>query len=188
MIDDVFVENIIKREKTTANRLFTIMSVIATVLLIFFLNAFPILLGYNIIFLTGIISFGLGYLCYWLNKRQNVEYETSLTNDEFTLTRIYNESKRELITEFKIKECKRIAPLTADTFKSDLSEGKLTLNATRLHDYAISDNNWYCLVDSDGYKFVVIFEFQEKMYKAFRRYNPRATKPMPMPVIKEEDK
>ena len=187
MIDDVFVENIVKREKTTANKLFTIMSVIATVLLIFFLNAFPILLGYNVIFATGIVSFGIGYLCYWLNKRQNVEYETSLTNDEFTLSKIYNETKRELITEFKIQECKRIAPVTGDNFKSDLSEAKLILNATRLHDYAISDKNWYCLVDSEGYKFIVIFEFQEKMYKAFRRYNPRNTHFMRIVDKPEED-
>ena len=45
---------------------------------------------------------------------------------------------------------------------------------------------WYCCFTQDGYKFVVVFVFKPEMYKVFRRYNPRATKPMPMPIIKED--
>ena len=175
MIDDVFVENIVARKKTPANSIFSICTILATFILGAALNIFPILLGYNVIFLTGILTFGLGVLCYFLNKRQNIEYEISLTNENFTVTRIYYQTKRELITEFDLHECIRIAPTTADTFAEDLKSGSLTINSTSLKDYKICEENWYCLVNSDELKYVVIFEFKEKMYKAFRKYNPRNT-------------
>ena len=53
-------------------------------------------------------------------------------------------------------------------------------------DFPIEDKYWYCCFTQDGYKFVVVFVFKPEMYKVFRRYNPRATKPMPMPIIKED--
>jgi hypothetical protein len=55
------------------------------------------------------------------------------------------------------------------------NEASLHLNATRYKDFEKTDSNWFCFVETDGVKYIVIFEFKEKMYKAFRRYNPRNT-------------
>lgn len=175
MIDDVYVEQFVKREKTALNAMFNVFSIFATVVIIIAINVVPILLGFNIIFFTGLISFGLGVLCWYINRRQNVEYETSLTNDLFSVSRIIAESKRELLADFNVRECERIAPLTADSFNDDLKRAEFVLNSTKYRDYEISDSNWYCFVNSEGVKYIVIFEFKPKMYKAFRRYNPRNT-------------
>ncbi len=175
MIDDIYVENFVKRERSAVNSVFTVCSIALCIVLIVFINVIPVLLGLNVIFFTGVISFGLGFLCFLINRRQHVEYETSITNDNFTVSRILGETKRELLADFELKECKRIAPVTGDNFDSDYKEASLHLNATRYKDFERTDSNWYCFVESDGVKYIVIFEFQEKMYKAFRRYNPRNT-------------
>ncbi len=175
MLDDVFVENFVKREKTAANSLFTVFSVTASIILIVAVFYIPIVLGFNVIFFSAVIAFGVGFLCYILNKRQNIEYETSLTNDNFTVSRILYETKRELLADFSVKDCKKIAPVTDDEFDSLYNEASLHLNATRYKDFEKTDSNWFCFVETDGVKYIVIFEFKEKMYKAFRRYNPRNT-------------
>lgn len=175
LIDDVYVEHFVKREKTALNTMFNVFSISATAIIIFFLNLIPILLGLNIIFITGVLSVGLGVLCWYINKRQNIEYEISLTNDLFTVSRIVAESKRELLADFSVRECERIAPVTASTFEEDQKRAQLTLNTTKYRTFEVTDSNWYCFVNSDGIKYLVIFEFKPKMYKAFRRYNPRNT-------------
>lgn len=175
MIDDVYVEKFIKREKNSLNTMFTTLSVFLTVVAIVFINAIPIYLGINIIFITGLISIGIGVLCWYLNRRQNIEYEVSLTNDLFTITRIIAESKRELLADFNVRECERIAPLTSEHFEEDKKKATFVLNSTKYRDYEVNDSNWYCLVNSEGIKYICIFEFDVKMYKSFRRYNPRNT-------------
>ena len=187
MLDDVFVENYVKREKTIANSLFTVFSITACIVLIAAVIFIPMFLGYNVIFFSAVIAFGIGFLVYILNKRQNVEYETSLTNDNFTISRILYETKRELLADFSVKDCKKIAPVTDDEFDSYYKQASLHLNATRYKDFERKDSNWFCFVETDGVKYIVIFEFQEKMYKAFRRYNPRNTHFMRI-VEKDEDK
>ncbi|MCQ2466193.1 MAG: DUF6106 family protein [Clostridia bacterium] len=175
MIDDVFVEQFVKREKTALNAAFKVLSIFATVVIIVFINVIPMLLGINIIFFTGLISIGIGVLCWFVNRRQNIEYEISITNDLFSVSRIIAESKRELLADFNVRECERIAPTTAGTFEEDLKRAEFVLNSTRYRQYEVSDSNWYCFVNSEGIKYVVIFEFKPKMYKSFRRYNPRNT-------------
>lgn len=175
MIDDVFVEQFVKREKTAYNTAFTVFSITVTAVLIVAINLIPMLFQLNILFITGAISFGIAFLCWFINKRQNVEYEVSVTNDLFSVSRILGETKRELLADFNLRECERIAPVTASTFEEDRGRAQLVLNSTRYRTFEVTDSNWYCFVSSDGIKYIVIFEFKSKMYKAFRRYNPRNT-------------
>lgn len=175
MIDDVYVEHFVKREKNALNTMFSVFSVFLTAVIIVLINVVPIWLGINIIFITGLLSIGLGVLCWFLNRRMNIEYEVSVTNDVFTVTRIIAESKRELLADFTIRECERIAPVTSDNFEEDKKKATFVLNSTKYRQYEMTDSNWYCLVCTEGIRYVVIFEFKPKMYKAFRRYNPRNT-------------
>ena len=187
MIDDVFVENFVKREKSVYTTLFKVFSIMATAILILAIFLIPIFLGINVLFVSAVASFAVGFACYYLNTRQNIEFETSLTNDDFTFTKIINENKRELLTSFNLKECNRIAPVTADSFEQDKKDSSLVINATRYSELKKEDSNWYCFVESDGMKYMVIFEFNERMYKAFRRYNPRNTHFMRITAKKDEE-
>jgi len=187
LLDDVFVENFVKREKTAMNAVFNVLCVALTILIIFMVNVIPILFGLNIFFFTGAFSFLIGFLCYLLIGRQNIEYEIALTNDNFSVTKILGERKRVLLADFGLKECKRIAPVTSEDYKSDYEKAELHLNTTSRKEVEISDSNWYCLVSSDGITYIVIFEFKEKMYKAFRRYNPRNTYFMRITDKKDEE-
>ena len=130
MIDDVYIEDFVKRKKGTADLLFRICIIFATTLLILFLNIVPIIFGYNIIYFTGLISFGIGWLCYIIIRNTNIEYEISLTNDNFAVTRIIAQKKRELLYDFSVKECDYIAPVTCDRYKDDRAKSSFALNLT----------------------------------------------------------
>ena len=90
------------------------------------------------------------------------------------------------LVSFSLKECEYIGPVTSDRFNSDRKNANFLVRLTERTDFPIDDDHWYCCLTQDGYKFVVVFVFKPEMYKVFRRYNPRATKPMAMPIIKEE--
>lgn len=184
MLQDVFVEKFIVKNKGIYPILFAMFSTVLTIFIVIVLNVVPILLGYNIIFFTGIISFGLCYLCYYINKMQKTEYEISLTNDMFTVTRILAQEKREVLCDFNLKDCLRIGPVTEEKFAEAKKDSEFTLNCTEDKEYLIDEKNWYFYVSDSGVKYLIIFEFDARMYKAFRRYNPRNTF---FTVVKEEN-
>ncbi|MBR2524807.1 MAG: hypothetical protein IKE53_10290 [Clostridiales bacterium] len=119
MIQDSFIEVHYKRKNGVYGILFTIFSIIALLIVITVLNVVPIFMGYNIIYFTGLISFGLCYLVYLINKKQHLVYEIEISNDEFDVARIIANKKREELASFSIKDCEYIGPVTSDRFSED---------------------------------------------------------------------
>lgn len=175
-MEDLFYENCVKRDHGTMGKLFPVLSITALVIFMVFLNGIPILFGYNIIYFTGMISFGLCYLEYSLIKNLNIEYQIEITNDSFEVTKITNQKKLDLLADFSIKDCEYIGPVTSDRFTDDLEKSEYSLNCTSNRVYNISDDIWYVFITQDKIKFTVVFNFNEEMYPIFRRYNPRGTK------------
>ena len=175
-MEDLFFESCVKRDHGTKGKLFPIVTVTALVIFMVFFNGIPIIFGYNIIYFTGMISFGLSYLVYRINKNMNIEYQIEITNDNFEVTKITNRKKMEMLSSFSIKECEYIGPISSDRFADDVNKADFTLNCTAYKDYDISDDIWYVFLTQDRTPYMVIFEFDEQMYPIFRRYNPRGTK------------
>ena len=96
MADGLSYQNVVKRDNGKLGILFPIFSITALVIFIVFFNAIPILLGINIIYFTGMISFGLSYLVYRLIKNQNVVFDITSDGDDLTINRIKGGRKRGL--------------------------------------------------------------------------------------------
>lgn len=173
MIQDSFIEVHYKRNNGVYGILFTIFSIIALLIVITVLNVVPIFMGYNIIYFTGLISFGLCYLVYLINKKQHLVYEIEISNDEFDVARIIANKKREELASFSIKDCEYIGPVTSDRFSEDSANSEFVLNVSSERKIAVDDSNWYAYVDQSGLKYIVAFVFKDEMYPVFRRYNPR---------------
>lgn len=186
MIQDSFIETSVVRNNGTAGVIYKIGLVIAAIFLIVFINFIPICLGYSLFLLTGSLSFGIVYGVIILIKRQRKEYEIEISNDLFDTAIIFGDSKREDLVSFSIKECEYIGPVTSDRFEQDKKNANYVLKITDLKEFPIEDKYWYCFLTYESMKLVVVFHYKDEMYPVFRRYNPRATKPMP--VIKKDSK
>lgn len=186
MLQDSFVETSVKRENGIAGLVLKVVLVMASIFLIFFINYIPLTYGLNIWLITGSVSFGIvaGVVALW--KRQKKEYEIEISNDLFDCAMIFGNDKREDLISFSIKECEYIGPVTSDRYESDKNSADYVLKMTDYKDFPIEDKYWYCNVNTESMKIVVVFIYKEEMYPVFRRYNPRATKPMVMPPKAKE--
>ena len=102
MLDDIFVELSYKRNGGRYRIVFIICSSIALLIFLAVLNVIPIIMGYNVIFFTGLISFGLVYLLYRLIRHTDMVYEIELSNDIFDTARIIAGKKREELASFSV--------------------------------------------------------------------------------------
>ena len=175
MIQDSFVELCVKRDNKKYRITFAVAASIALLLIIVVINVLPIAMGHNIIYFTGLISFGLIYLLYRIIRNMNMEYEIEISNDTFDVARIIARRKREDLASFSVKDCDYIGPVTADRFGNDRNVSEFVLNVTPDTNLKISDENWYALVNQSGDKYMIVFTFKDEMYPVFKRYNPRNT-------------
>ena len=174
-MEDSFIEKCVKRDQGTMGKVFPVVSITALVIFMVFLNGVPILFGFNIIYFTGMISFGLCYLVYRLIKNLNVDYQIEITNDNFEVTKITNLKKLDVFADFSIKETDYIGSVTSDRFIEDADKSDYVLNCTSKRIYDISDEVWYIFLTQNKVKYTIIFDFDPEMYPIFRRYNPRGT-------------
>jgi len=174
-MEEFYVEKTVKRDNGPLGKVFPFVSIIAALLFIVFLNLIPILLGVNIIYFTGMVSLGIGYLVYRANVSLKVDFQIEITNDQFELTRITNNKKNDLLADFSLKNAEYIGSVTSDRFEDDLKNIQFCINSTSLKKYNISDDNWYIFITENKTPYIIIFEFDSEMYPIFRRYNPRGT-------------
>lgn len=176
MIEDLFIEKSIARENSKSKFVKTTLCIALTIFFLLFVYVFEILFfGTQLIFVAGVISFFAVFLCIKIVKSLSAEYEVSITNDLFNLSKILSKSRREDLVEFTIGECEKIAPLTSDSFNEYFGKAQIKMNATAKRKFIVSDMNWFCYLEISHTRVIVIFEMDPRMYKAFRRYNPRNT-------------
>ncbi len=98
----------------------------------------------------------------------NVEYEYSMTSGVLTFSKIYGGKSRKKVTEFKIKDCTLIAPMSAQDFKARDYEAEKVYSA-------LSSKNardvYFALFEEDGKRAIFYFEATEKALKICKYYN-----------------
>lgn len=188
MLQDSFIEGLVVRKNGINGVIFNVTAVVVAIMLIAVINVYPWLnWGSDVIPVTSFASVAIVFGLVWLMKRQHKEYEYEMSNDFFECAAIKGKEKREDLVSFSIKECEYIGPVTSDRFNSDMANANIRLKLTDLNDFPIEEKYWYFCLTHEGIKFVIVFIFKPEMYQVFRRYNPRATKPMKMPVIEKKE-
>lgn len=186
VLTDSVIEDYIVRKKTASDYVFRVCIIIALVIFILFFNYIILAVFGNVIYFSGMISFGIAYLVYRFVKRTNKEYELSITNEDFSIVEIVDKKKREPLAGFSIRNCEYIGQVTSDRFNEDCSKAEFTINATENRKLEINDSTWYCLVNEDNVRYVVVFPFQNKMYPVFKRYNMRHLQVVDVPQEEDE--
>lgn len=163
-MDEVFVEQIIKRKTSMSGiaiRIICILLVIAG----FFSMLFLGVLGLTI---TALLI----YLTYMAWSYTSIEYEYSFLNGELSVDKIMGQRKRKTIASFDIKNAEIVAPSMSD-------EVVRRVNNTVTKDYSTGykGGNLYSMIinDADGLK-QVLFEPNEKILDAMYHVKPNIVK------------
>ena len=167
---DVFIEKIVTHMKGTFEffirfiLILTVITVIVCLALILIVTA-PQLLPFLIF-----ISAGLIYITYRLFISLDLEYEYSLTNDEFTVESIVAKRKRKQVFSASCKKFAHVGPITDDDYITWLEKSKA------IHDYSSSqsrESTWFIALNHSGRDRILLIDYDERFFEAFRRYNPR---------------
>ncbi|MFA6828016.1 MAG: hypothetical protein WCQ74_00590, partial [Saccharofermentanales bacterium] len=112
MIDEIFIERLTKRKLSSIDFVYFLFVISGSFIFAVALNYIPFLFGWNIIFITGVLTIGFGFLIYLLLRRRMVEYEMILTNDNVSITRIVSKKIREELADFSLRDCEYIGSVT----------------------------------------------------------------------------
>ena len=163
-MDEVFVEQIVKRRISISGILLRMLFIFLT------------LAGLMIMMILGMLGFTiailLGYATYLVWAYTSVEYEYSFLNGELSVDKIIGQRKRKSIASYDIKEAEIVAPLVSDAVV------RASCNAI-IKDYStrINNNDVYAMIinNSNG-KFKVVFEPNEKVLEAMYHVRPAIVK------------
>lgn len=168
MMQDVFIEYMVKSRGSSKNVLLKILIVAAASVIA--VLAFPIaaLLG-PLSFLGAALAVGAVYGGYLLITSMNVEYEYSITNGEMDVDKIVAQRKRKRLCTIRWREVEAFGH-----YKPEEHGGKTYENKILACDSPDNPELWYCVtrVPNKGQVFLV-FNSSEKMLEAIKKYIPK---------------
>lgn len=163
-MDEVFVEQIVKRRISISGILLRMLFIFLT------------LVGLMSMMILGMLGFTiailLGYATYLVWAYTSVEYEYSFLNGEFSVDKIIGQRKRKSIANYDIKEAEIIAPLVSDAVV------RASGNAI-IKDYSTRTNNndvYAMIINNSNGKLKVVFEPNEKVLEAMYHVRPAIVK------------
>lgn len=125
--------------------------------------------------LVALAPLALALIIFLTWRYTKIEYEYSITSGILTFSEIYGGKSRKTITEFSLKDCDTIAPLSdpdkraiAQRYNADISYVALSHKDTENAYFATFENE-------KGKRCIFFFEATEKALKICRFYNPANT-------------
>lgn len=163
-MDEVFVEQIVKRRISISGILLRMLFIFLT------------LAGLMSMMILGMLGFTiailLGYATYLVWAYTSVEYEYSFLNGELSVDKIIGQRKRKSIANYDIKEAEIVAPFVSDAVV------RASGNAI-IKDYSTRTNNndvYAMIINNSNGKFKVVFEPNEKVLEAMYHVRPAIVK------------
>ena len=104
MLQDIFVENIVKKKKSISLKLLQVLIILTSIVLAL------VLLTVGLLFLSGLagvallLACGVVYGAYILATSFNLEYETCFTNGALDVDKIINRRRRKRLISLKCKD------------------------------------------------------------------------------------
>lgn len=163
-MDEVFVEQILKRRIS-----------ISGVLLRFF-SIFVVVIGIMSIMWLGILGFTLtvllAYAAYMVWSYTSIEYEYSFLNGELSVDKIMGQRKRKSVADYDIKEAEVIAPVMSEQII------QASKNAV-VKDYSSRNkhgNVYAMIINNANGKTMVLFEPNERVIETMYHVRPGIVK------------
>ena len=165
-MDEIFVEQIVKRKTSVPMILARILMIIGVILITFLM----LLMGF------GMIAFTVGalliYCVYLFFAYTNVEYEYSFLNGDLTIDKIMGQRKRKTVAEYDIKK----AEIIASSFSDEVIRASHNAKMIDYSTGAKSDNLYSMIVFDGKDRMQVVFEPNEKIINAMYHVRPNIVK------------
>ncbi len=157
-MNDIFIEQLVKRHKTKNDNLKVIFSFVATIVasliaLAVFTPLFPFLLFVGM------------FISYYYSTMMNKEFEYSFTNNEFDVDCIYNRQKRKRIYSLDLKQSEIIYGINNTEYINKYSELKPIDLSSGLN----SENCYIIIIKIDDKLQKFIIEPNETIVDAFEQ-------------------
>ena len=170
MSDELFLEQMVRRgtdKEVLIKRILIIVSGLV-------IAVFPYGLSLSVGYLVGPVLLVVVALAIWiLWRRVYREFEYIFTDGNLDVDVIYNRSGRRHVGTFDVKKARLIAPANDEKNKA-LIEGKFQKEFTA--DSGLHPENTYVLLGTVGEQTCkLVFEPNEELLNAIKRYNPRNT-------------
>lgn len=163
--EDVFIEKIVERKKSTKDYLLIALYISLFLLVLFLCYLF---LYYIIAFLLLIIA-GAAFGLYYLISLRNIEYEYICTNGTLDIDEIINKRKRKRRFSVKSSSMEILAPVLSPDYAH---HERRKLNLFDFSSNTTNENVWFFVADYKDKKHLVLFEPNDRMLKDLKRYNP----------------
>lgn len=168
---DHFVERLVAKRKTTSEKLLQIFVGIGAISVAFFIVTMVVGLNISdnikkhILFAAPLVAFAVLYFAWKYIRSFNIEYEITITNNDFDLDKIVAKTKRQEILSTTIDSFNEFA--VYDKTKIDKSPYK-----TKIYVYNRGDENlWYASVRyKDLGNTLIVFSADEEMLNAIKPF------------------
>lgn len=168
---DIFIEQIVKKEKSMADRLLKLGIILACVIIASFLYVFVMvpLLQFSPIIFLGIAA--VVYFACILIGNLNLEYEYSLVNSELDIDKIASKKRRKKLTSVNLRGLDAYGVKNSSEYEKYLKDGGVKkIFACRNK----KDEDIYFLVYNEAtIKKMLIFSPNEKIVAAIEKLNAR---------------
>ena len=182
MVNDVYMEYIVKRTKGTKEKL-GVAGIIALAVILTFVMIILIFAGALALTQTGFsqFAFSIGlvliafmwYFAVFFMKKFNVEYEYILTNSAIDIDKIMSKSQRKRIISFDFAEVEIVANINDDAHNAQYKNQAKQVELYDLTGDASSGGVYFVDFTHGGKPARVLFQPTSRMIEAIRKFNPR---------------
>lgn len=162
---DTFIEHLVKKKVRPLQWVIYVLIVVLALLIGFMAMAIP--------YVGPLLTVGLLYGCFFLFKRNFVEYEYIYTNGETDLDRIIGKSKRKRLLTFNLNELELLAEMGDEEHRRDFENQ----NFQKKFDYSAGDEKqkrYFAIVNKkDLGRVLVVYQPSERMLAAMKQVAPR---------------
>lgn len=167
-MQDIFIEYLVKRQKTPQTTVLKILIVLAAILICAAAMLFGGVLG-SLSILAPLLAVGAIYGAYYLITSMNVEYEYSVTNGELDVDQIIAQRKRKRLVTVNCKEVEAFG-----RYKPAEHQGKSYQTKIIACDNIASPELWYCVVRlKQSGQTLVVFNANQRMLDGIKPFLPR---------------
>ena len=168
--NDVFKEQLVKREKNGKDTMKKIGIIIGALVLIIILSMIPFIIRLGLLLPLIVV---IGWLAIFFIRRLNQEFEYVFTNGELDIDRIYNKSKRKRALSIDVRSIHVLINAKHPDYQQETNNIKETFDFSSGIE---TDNLYAAVLDHDGKRTKLLMEPNDTLLDAIKMYIPRKVK------------
>lgn len=168
---DIFIEQLLKRRRTTADYVKIALCVVGMLALIYFITqwGFVPFIGMTVLIVCGLLL----WLLIWAVQSTNAEFEYTFTNGVLDVDKILNKRTRKKVLELNSREIQIMAKQSSSEYRSYERNSAVKKIFACADAKNPNDENWFVVYIDGSQPTMLIFTPEERIVDGFHKYNPQ---------------